>query len=75
LEKYASLTCVNNNEISRFDRPSSNRGAISIWDMHAPFGGYKQSSNGREYADFGLGDFLAIKGIVGFGAATLPSGS
>ncbi|MCA0432292.1 MAG: aldehyde dehydrogenase family protein [Proteobacteria bacterium] len=37
------------------------------WDTHAPFGGYKQSGNGREYADWGIHDFLEIKGIVGFG--------
>ncbi|MCF4165113.1 aldehyde dehydrogenase family protein [Zavarzinia compransoris] len=38
------------------------------WDTHAPFGGYKQSGNGREYADWGIHDFLEIKGIVGYGA-------
>ena len=38
------------------------------WDTMAPFGGYKQSGNGREYADWGIGDFLEIKGIIGFGA-------
>ena len=38
------------------------------WDTQAPFGGYKQSGNGREYADFGIHDFLEIKGIVGYGA-------
>jgi aldehyde dehydrogenase (NAD+) len=38
------------------------------WDTHAPFGGYKQSGNGREYADWGIHDFLEIKGIVGHGA-------
>jgi aldehyde dehydrogenase (NAD+) len=37
-------------------------------DFTAPFGGYKQSGNGREYADFALNDFLEIKGIVGYGA-------
>ena len=37
------------------------------WDTLAPFGGYKQSGNGREYADFGIHDFLEIKGIVGYG--------
>jgi aldehyde dehydrogenase (NAD+) len=36
-------------------------------DFCAPFGGYKQSGNGREYADFALHDFLEIKGIVGYG--------
>ncbi len=38
------------------------------WDTFAPFGGYKQSGNGREYADFGIHDFLEIKGIIGYGA-------
>ncbi|WP_312798612.1 aldehyde dehydrogenase family protein [Tianweitania sp.] len=38
------------------------------WDTFAPFGGYKQSGNGREYADWGIHDFLEIKGIVGHGA-------
>ena len=38
------------------------------WDTTAPFGGYKQSGNGREYADWGISDFLEVKGIIGFGA-------
>jgi aldehyde dehydrogenase (NAD+) len=38
------------------------------WDTFAPFGGYKQSGNGREHADFGINDFLEIKGIIGYGA-------
>jgi len=37
-------------------------------DLAAPFGGYKQSGNGREYADFGFDDFTEIKGMVGYGA-------
>ena len=32
--------------------------------LDAPFGGYKQSGNGREYADFAFDDFQEIKGIV-----------
>lgn len=39
------------------------------WDVGLPFGGYKQSGNGREYAEFGLEDFLEVKGIGGFEAA------
>jgi aldehyde dehydrogenase (NAD+) len=31
--------------------------------------GYKQSGNGREYAENGLDDFLEIKGIAGYAAA------
>jgi aldehyde dehydrogenase (NAD+) len=34
------------------------------WDLFAPFGGYKQSGNGREYADFGIHDFLEVKAIT-----------
>jgi aldehyde dehydrogenase (NAD+) len=38
-------------------------------DIAAPFGGYKQSGNGREWSVWGLDDFLEIKGIVGYAAA------
>jgi len=39
------------------------------WDTFAPFGGYKQSGNGREYADWGIHDFLEVKAIIGYEAA------
>jgi len=38
------------------------------WDPAAPFGGFKRSGNGREYADFALDDFTEIKGVVGWAA-------
>ncbi|MGO7961179.1 aldehyde dehydrogenase family protein [Rhizobium leguminosarum] len=38
----------------------------SAWDGAAPFGGYKQSGNGREYGKFGLHEFTEIKGVVGY---------
>jgi len=37
-------------------------------DMSAPFGGYKQSGNGREWGDFGMEDFLEIKAVIGAAA-------
>ena len=36
-------------------------------DFSAPFGGYKQSGNGREWGDFGFEEFLEVKAV--FGAA------
>lgn len=33
-------------------------------DIKAPFGGYKQSGNGREYGEFGLADFVELKAVV-----------
>ncbi len=37
-------------------------GAGPDWDV--PFGGYKQSGNGREYGAFGLQEFLEIKAVT-----------
>ncbi len=34
-------------------------------DMNTPFGGFKQSGNGREWGAFGFEDFLEIKAISG----------
>jgi aldehyde dehydrogenase (NAD+) len=38
------------------------------WDLFAPFGGYRQSGNGREYGRWGLEEFLETKAIIGWGA-------
>jgi len=38
-------------------------------DRTAPFGGYKQSGNGREWGKYGLEDFLEVKAVAGFNAA------
>ena len=37
-------------------------------DLNAPFGGYKQSGNGREWGEFGMEEFLETKAILGYGA-------
>lgn len=36
------------------------------WDPHVPFGGYKQSGNGREYGVEGLEEYLEIKSVLGY---------
>jgi aldehyde dehydrogenase (NAD+) len=35
-------------------------------DLMAPFGGYKQSGNGREWGDHAFGEFLEIKAVLGW---------
>lgn len=37
-------------------------------DINAPFGGYKQSGNGREWGAYGLEDFLEVKSVMGYAA-------
>ena len=39
-----------------------------VLDINAPFGGYKQSGNGREWGEFGLLEYLETKGIIGYEA-------
>jgi aldehyde dehydrogenase (NAD+) len=34
-------------------------------DLAAPFGGYKQSGNGREWGEYGLDEFSEVKAIMG----------
>ena len=36
------------------------------WDPQVPFGGYKQSGNGREFGIEGMEEFLEIKAILGY---------
>jgi len=35
-------------------------------DNKAPFGGYKQSGNGREWGQYGFEEFLEVKAILGY---------
>ncbi|HWJ72424.1 MAG TPA: aldehyde dehydrogenase family protein [Kaistia sp.] len=36
------------------------------FDFEAPFGGYKQSGNGRELGDHGMREFLEVKAVLGW---------
>jgi aldehyde dehydrogenase (NAD+) len=38
-------------------------------DLAAPFGGYKQSGNGREWGSHGFQDFLETKAVMGYHAS------
>ena len=48
-------------------------GAVHIngggFNYGSPFGGYKQSGNGREWGPFGFDEFLEIKAILGYNVA------
>jgi aldehyde dehydrogenase (NAD+) len=37
------------------------------FDRSLPFGGYKQSGNGREFGVFGFEEYLEVKAILGYG--------
>ncbi|MEB2285077.1 MAG: aldehyde dehydrogenase family protein [Polyangiaceae bacterium UTPRO1] len=37
-------------------------------DFAAPFGGYKQSGNGREWGEYGFEEFLEVKAVMGCAA-------
>jgi len=41
-------------------------------DFNSPFGGYKQSGNGREFGKFGLEEFMEIKSVIGDVPADAP---
>ncbi|MFM0193351.1 aldehyde dehydrogenase family protein [Paraburkholderia strydomiana] len=36
------------------------------WDPQAPFGGYKQSGNGREYGIEGMEEYMEVKSVLGY---------
>lgn len=64
---------TNDNEAARRIARQLRVGMVYIneadWDAASPFGGFKQSGNGREHGEFGLADFLEIKVTGGLGVA------
>jgi len=43
-----------------------NGAGLDLVDLTAPFGGFKQSGNGREWGDFAFESFLEPKAIIGY---------
>lgn len=67
LAAYVSSSSI---EHARLIAARLRAGTVNInyppWDIRAPFGGFKQSGNGREYAEFGIDDYLELKAVVGY---------
>ena len=72
---YGLAAYVQSNDLEKARAVASRlrAGTVSInypnWNTFAPFGGYKQSGNGREYGEFGIAEFLETKGVVGYNTA------
>ena len=72
---YGLAAYVQSSDVERARKVSAQLRAGNVfmnypaWDSAAPFGGYKQSGNGREYGKWAMEDFLETKGVVGYAAA------
>jgi aldehyde dehydrogenase (NAD+) len=70
---YGLAGYVSSKSIERARKVASKlrAGAINVNgappDFSAPFGGYKQSGNGREWGVFGFEEFLEVKAVMGWG--------
>ena len=56
-------------KVSRMGHPVLRRAADPVADPKAPFGGAKQSGNGREWGVFGIEEYLEVKSIMGWNGA------
>jgi aldehyde dehydrogenase (NAD+) len=69
---YGLSGCVSSASLDRARRVAARMrtGMVHIngaqLDSMAPFGGYKQSGNGREWGPFGIEEFLEVKSIYGY---------
>jgi len=68
LSGYISGSADRSKEIARRIRSGNVHVNGAGPDFNAPFGGYKQSGNGREWGEAGLQEFLELKAIFGYGA-------
>jgi len=71
---YGLAAYVQSGDLARARRVAARLRAGNVhlnypaWDTAVPFGGYKQSGNGREYGEFGLEAFLETKAVIGYEA-------
>jgi aldehyde dehydrogenase (NAD+) len=69
---YGLSGYISSGDLERARRVASRMrtGMVHINDAHlealAPFGGYKQSGNGREWGAHGMGEFLEVKSVYGY---------
>jgi aldehyde dehydrogenase (NAD+) len=72
---YSLAAYVQSGDLQRARRVAAEMRAGNVFvnypasDTAAPFGGYKQSGNGREYGKWALDDFTEIKAVIGYEAA------
>jgi aldehyde dehydrogenase (NAD+) len=70
LAGYVSAATIENaRKVGRKIRAGTVNLQGALYDRTAPFGGYKQSGNGREWGKYGLEEYLEAKAIAGFNAA------
>ena len=68
---YGLAAYIQTSELKRAHRIARKlrAGTVTIndadYDYDVPFGGYKQSGNGREHGAFGLNEYLEVKAITG----------
>ncbi|NNL87680.1 MAG: aldehyde dehydrogenase family protein [Marinicaulis sp.] len=72
--EYGLAAYVQGSDIERIRNVASQlrAGQVTInganGGMMAPFGGYKQSGNGREWGDLAFDEFLEVKAVIGYEA-------
>ena len=71
---YGLSGAVSSSDLDRARRIAARlrTGMVNInngwFDSTAPFGGYKQSGNGREWGTHGMEEYLEVKSIYGYEA-------
>jgi aldehyde dehydrogenase (NAD+) len=72
---YGLAGYVQGGDIDRVRRVASKLRAGRVYlngapvDRSVPFGGYKQSGNGREHGVFGFEEYLEVKAVLGYRSA------